>query len=146
MESRSEKRGRSRLHRSRKERIVFGVCGGIAEYFDVDPNLVRVAFVAVALIPPISVLSLVGYPLLAIVLPDEGTEHLAPRDALRSNVAALRAEVEDMAGRVSAGVAGVTKAQRPAATGGRAAGGPAEIPPVQEAATAAGAQRQGGPG
>jgi phage shock protein PspC (stress-responsive transcriptional regulator) len=142
MESRFEKRVRSRLHRSHKERIVFGVCGGIAEYFDVDPNLVRVAFVALAFIPPISVLSLVGYPLLAIVLPGEGTEHLAPRDALRGNVTALRAEVEDLAGKVSAGVAGVAGAQRPAPTGGRTAGGPTEIPP----APAVGAHRLGGPG
>jgi len=30
-----------RLYRSKKERILGGVCGGIAEYFDVDPTLVR---------------------------------------------------------------------------------------------------------
>ena len=34
-----------RLYRSRKERMLGGVCGGIAEYFDVDPTLVRLAWV-----------------------------------------------------------------------------------------------------
>jgi len=29
-----------RLYRSRKERMLGGVCGGIAEYFEVDPTLV----------------------------------------------------------------------------------------------------------
>ena len=29
------------LHRSRANRFVAGVCGGIGEYFDVDPTLVR---------------------------------------------------------------------------------------------------------
>jgi phage shock protein C len=34
-----------RLYKSRKNKIVDGVCGGIAEYFDVDPVLVRIVFV-----------------------------------------------------------------------------------------------------
>jgi phage shock protein C len=34
-----------RLYKSRKNKIVDGVCGGIAEYFDVDPVLVRIIFV-----------------------------------------------------------------------------------------------------
>ena len=35
-----------RLYRSRDERMLFGVCGGIAEYFGVDPTLIRLLFVA----------------------------------------------------------------------------------------------------
>ena len=34
-----------RLHRSSTEHVIAGVCGGIAEYFSVDPSLVRIAFV-----------------------------------------------------------------------------------------------------
>ncbi|UCH94323.1 MAG: PspC domain-containing protein [Candidatus Aminicenantes bacterium] len=34
-----------RLYKSRKNKVIDGVCGGIAEYFDVDPVLVRVVFV-----------------------------------------------------------------------------------------------------
>jgi len=34
-----------RLHKSRKDKMIDGVCGGIAEYFDVDPVLVRIIFV-----------------------------------------------------------------------------------------------------
>ena len=71
MESRAEKGNHSRLHCSRTERIVFGVCGGLAEYLGVHPIIVRLAFVVAALIPPVSILSLVGYPLLVILLPDE---------------------------------------------------------------------------
>lgn len=32
-----------RLYKSKKDQIICGVCGGIAEYFDVDPTLVRIA-------------------------------------------------------------------------------------------------------
>lgn len=38
-----------RLHRSGKERILGGVCGGIAEYLNVDPVLIRLLWVAAAL-------------------------------------------------------------------------------------------------
>ena len=30
------------LYKSRKGRFLFGVCGGLAEYFDVDPTLIRI--------------------------------------------------------------------------------------------------------
>ena len=29
------------LYKSRKDRFLFGVCGGLAEYFDIDPTLIR---------------------------------------------------------------------------------------------------------
>jgi phage shock protein C len=35
-----------KLYRSRKDRKIWGICGGLAEYFDVDPVIVRVIFVA----------------------------------------------------------------------------------------------------
>ncbi|MCS7201994.1 MAG: PspC domain-containing protein [Dictyoglomus sp.] len=34
-----------RLYRSKKERILLGVCGGIAEYFSIDPTIVRLIFI-----------------------------------------------------------------------------------------------------
>ena len=118
MEPQTEKSRGRRLHRSRTERIVFGVCGGLAEHVGVDPNLVRLAFVAVALLPPVSLLSLVGYSLLAILTPDEGAERLPARDALRGNLTALGAEMEGLVSGVGARVVRLT--------GGR-------LPPLDEA-------------
>ena len=34
-----------RLYKSNENKMLDGVCGGIAEYFDVDPTLVRLAWV-----------------------------------------------------------------------------------------------------
>lgn len=34
-----------KLYRSRENRMLGGVCGGVGEYFDIDPTLVRVLFV-----------------------------------------------------------------------------------------------------
>lgn len=35
----------NKLYRSRDNRMLGGVCGGLGEYFDIDPTLVRVLFV-----------------------------------------------------------------------------------------------------
>ena len=37
------------LRRSITERKLFGVCGGIAKYFDIDPTIVRIVFVVIAI-------------------------------------------------------------------------------------------------
>ena len=34
-----------RLYKSRSNRMIAGICGGIAEYFEVDPTLIRVLWV-----------------------------------------------------------------------------------------------------
>jgi phage shock protein C len=36
---------KKKLYRSRTERWLVGVCGGIAEYFDIDPTVIRVIFI-----------------------------------------------------------------------------------------------------
>ncbi|OFT84941.1 PspC domain-containing protein [Corynebacterium sp. HMSC29G08] len=38
-----------RLTRSMTDKMIAGVCGGIANYFNVDPTLVRIVFVVLAL-------------------------------------------------------------------------------------------------
>ena len=39
-----------RLQRSRSEKMVGGVCGGFAEYFSIDPTIVRVLWVIITLL------------------------------------------------------------------------------------------------
>src|SRR5215211_5604527 len=59
-----------RLMRSRTEVIVAGVCGGLAEYFAIDPVIVRLIFVLVTLT---SGIGLFIYPILWLVMPKAGT-------------------------------------------------------------------------
>jgi phage shock protein C len=57
-----------KLYRSNREKMVGGVCGGIAEYFNVDPTLVRLAFLAFSFVTGIGV---GAYIVLWIVIPQE---------------------------------------------------------------------------
>ncbi len=36
-----------RLYRSRTEKMIAGVCGGLAEYFDIDPTIIRILWVLI---------------------------------------------------------------------------------------------------
>lgn len=42
--------GSKKLFRSRNNRMVFGVCAGLAEFFGIDPTVVRLVFVAGSLL------------------------------------------------------------------------------------------------
>lgn len=44
-----ENKTKKRLYRSSSEKILGGVCGGIAEYFDTDPTIVRLLWVVFTL-------------------------------------------------------------------------------------------------
>lgn len=45
-----------RLYRSANDKVIAGVCGGLAQYFSIDPAIVRLAFVVFALAGGASVL------------------------------------------------------------------------------------------
>ncbi len=48
--------GSKRLFRSNKEKMIAGVCGGLASYFTVDPTLVRLIFILLLFAPPSGIL------------------------------------------------------------------------------------------
>jgi len=56
-----------RLYRSRNQRMLGGVCGGIAEYFNVDPTLVRLAWVLFGALAGSGVLA---YIIAVLVVPE----------------------------------------------------------------------------
>jgi phage shock protein C len=57
---------RKRLHRSTTNRVIAGVCGGLAEYFNIDPTIVRIVAVLGLLITGSTFWV---YVILAIVMP-----------------------------------------------------------------------------
>lgn len=57
-----------KLYRSKKERMIGGVCGGIAEYFDVDPTIIRIAWVVFTLMGGAGI---IAYIIAWIIVPEK---------------------------------------------------------------------------
>ena len=57
-----------RLYRSLNDRMIAGVCGGLAEYFDIDPVVVRI--IAVILLLPGGLPGFLPYSILWIIVPE----------------------------------------------------------------------------
>ena len=57
-----------KLYWSRRNRMVCGVCGGIGEYLNIDPTLIRLAFVLITFAACSGILA---YFIAAIIIPDE---------------------------------------------------------------------------
>ncbi len=60
-----------KLYRSQTDRVIWGVCGGLAKYFDMDPIIVRVVAVVSVFV---SGLGIIAYIVMAIVVPLEDSE------------------------------------------------------------------------
>ena len=56
------------LHRSRKNRMIAGVCGGLGEHFGIDPTLVRIVYV-VGSILSVAFPGILVYLILWVVIP-----------------------------------------------------------------------------
>jgi phage shock protein PspC (stress-responsive transcriptional regulator) len=74
-----------RLYRSSTQRILGGVCGGLGEYFNIDPTIVRVVY-AIITIATVVVLGAALYLLLWLIIPAEGSLGKSTRESLRENV------------------------------------------------------------
>ena len=57
------------LYRSRSNRVVAGVVGGLAEYLDIDPTLARVIFVGLSVVSA-AFPGLLVYAVLWVVMPE----------------------------------------------------------------------------
>lgn len=62
-------KGNKKLTRSRKERMIAGICGGLAEYFGWDISLLRVVYVLATIFTAFA--GTIVYIILWIVMPDE---------------------------------------------------------------------------
>ncbi|MCK8517490.1 PspC domain-containing protein [Methanoculleus sp. 7T] len=60
-----------KLYRSTTDRWIAGICGGIGEYFEIDPNIIRVIWVVVTAITGF-IAGILVYILLWIILPEQG--------------------------------------------------------------------------
>ena len=59
---------KKRLTKSKTEKKIFGVCGGIAEYLDCDPTIIRLIWAGSVILFGVGV---IGYLAAALILPED---------------------------------------------------------------------------
>jgi phage shock protein C len=83
--------------------MIWGVCGGLAKYFNIDPVLVRVIFVVLGLMSGVGI---IAYIVLAIVVPLEGSQSATPQEVMKENVAEMKESATEFGKEVHASFGG----------------------------------------
>lgn len=86
-----------RLLRSRNDRIIAGVAGGIAATLNIDPLLVRIAFLFLGLFNGFGVMV---YLVLWLLVPNEDSLTTDARSQMRENVSEMQSTAELLVDRV----------------------------------------------
>ncbi|HZY43859.1 MAG TPA: PspC domain-containing protein [Anaerolineae bacterium] len=81
-----------RVYRSKTDSMIGGVCGGLGAYFGIDPTLVRLIFVLMAVFGGGGVLI---YLILWIVIPLEGQTAATPQQTINANAQELADRARD---------------------------------------------------
>ncbi len=82
------------LCRSETNRVIGGVAGGLAEYLDVDPTLIRLAFIIITLAGGSGVLL---YIILWLVIPSQSQAGGVPSDHVRENAKEIKLKAQEFA-------------------------------------------------
>ena len=86
-----------RLLRSRTDRMIAGVAGGLAATFNIDPLFVRLGFVVLALFNGFGIMM---YLVLWLLTPNQDSVVGDARDQVRENVGEMQAAAESLVQRV----------------------------------------------
>lgn len=89
----------NRLYRSRTNRMIGGVCGGLGEYFGIDPTIVRIVFVLLALADGLGILA---YILLWVLMPKQERIGAPPRRVIEENIQEVAQESQRMGEEIGA--------------------------------------------
>lgn len=71
-----------RLYRSERDRIIAGVCGGLAEYLDIDPTVIRFLWVVITVFAGSGILI---YILACFLIPSENYFAASKNDTVKDN-------------------------------------------------------------
>lgn len=82
-----------RLYRSRSDRMLCGVCGGLARYFSLDPTIVRLIAVLTIFLGGFGILA---YIILAIVVPLEGSKTAEPSETIKENIEEMKTKATEL--------------------------------------------------
>ena len=82
-----------RLYRSQSDRMIWGVCGGLAKYFDIDSTIVRIIAVLLIFANGVGILA---YVIIAIVVPLESSKVTTPKEVMQENVEDMKETASEL--------------------------------------------------
>jgi len=82
-----------RLYRSRSDRVIWGVCGGLARHFNIDPTIVRIIAVLLVFANGTGVLA---YIILTIVVPLESSTSTTTKEVIEENVEEMKGTADQI--------------------------------------------------
>jgi phage shock protein C len=91
--SNSEKPNYSPIYRSEKNKILGGICGGLGEYFGIDPTIIRIIFVLLTIFGGSGILI---YLVLWMILPSESQTEFN-KDHIKNNMNEVKEKVQQFA-------------------------------------------------
>jgi len=83
----------NKLYRSRTDRMLFGVCGGLGKYLNMDATVIRIVAVLLALCGGIGLLV---YLIMAIIVPLEASQQKTTQGIIEENAADIKDTAEKL--------------------------------------------------
>ncbi len=88
------------LYRSETNRVIAGVAGGLGEYFNIDPTIIRILFV---LLTVFGGSGLVIYIVLWLIIPEKSSKTQDSKDAIRNNIESMKETTQSFANNIRSG-------------------------------------------
>lgn len=83
-----------RLYRSEKDRVIAGVAGGLGEYFNIDPTIIRILFVLLAVFGGSGIII---YIVLWLVMPSASSPSNLTSESIKSNIENMKSTAQTLA-------------------------------------------------
>lgn len=84
----------SRLYRSETNKVIAGVAGGLGDYFNIDPTIIRILFILLTIFGGSG---LIIYIVLWLIIPTKSTGNKNSQDAIRANIDEMKERTETFA-------------------------------------------------
>lgn len=89
----SEQPVASRLYRSTTNRMVAGVAGGLGEYFNIDPNIIRIIFILLGLTNGVGIII---YILMWVLIPTDTQLSLTHDQTIKENLSEIKSKANSV--------------------------------------------------
>ena len=85
---------RKNLYRSDTNKVIGGVAGGLGEYYDIDPTIIRIVFILLAVYGGSGIFI---YLILWLLIPKKSQGHVDANKAIKENLAEMQSTARDLA-------------------------------------------------